>query len=121
MLETLEVFWYNSSLTTISKTNFGTQLTLLLLRAGLVQKCFLLGRGGVGGYSRRALIRTWAVNRINMVLTINYSLRSFLPYLLKIHTNLQINFNYLIASNRYFIHVQQHSLPLTINLRCRSV
>ena len=39
---------YNSSLTTVSKTNFGTQLALLLLHAGLVQKCFLLG-GRWGG------------------------------------------------------------------------
>ena len=38
----------NSSLTTISKTNIGTQLTLLLLRPGLVQKCFFIGRGWGG-------------------------------------------------------------------------
>ena len=73
-----------------SETNFGTQfqLTLLSLYAGLVKKCFLLGGGGggwsgrlfeggrlltfwtfrVGVYSRWALIRRWAVNRINTVL-----------------------------------------------------
>ena len=45
-----------SSLTSVSKTNFGTQLMLLLLHAGLVQKYFLLGGGGVGAYSRVALI-----------------------------------------------------------------
>ena len=65
---------YKSSLTIVSKTNFGTQLMLLLhvLHAGLVQKCFLLGGGGhghghgcllmfwdlrVGTFSRWALIR----------------------------------------------------------------
>ena len=36
---------YKSSPTTISKANFGIQLTLLLLHAGLVQRCFLLGGG----------------------------------------------------------------------------
>ena len=36
---------YKSSLITVSKTNFGTQLTLLLLHAGLVQKCFFVGKG----------------------------------------------------------------------------
>ena len=39
-----------SSLTTVCKTNLRTQLTLLLLHAGLVQKCFLLGGGCEGTY-----------------------------------------------------------------------
>ena len=43
-----------SSLTTVSETNFGTQLqlTLLFLYAGIVKKCFLLEGVGVGAYSR---------------------------------------------------------------------
>ena len=32
------------SMTMVSETNFGTQLTLLVLHAGLVQKCFFVGR-----------------------------------------------------------------------------
>ena len=66
-LEVQKLTWtshkqYKSSLTTVSKTNFGTQLTLaallLLLHAWLVQKCFSL-RGGCGLVSFAAVF--WAV------------------------------------------------------------
>ena len=52
-----------SSLTVVSKSNLGTQLTLLLLHSGLVQKCYLLG-GGRGARLLSSWASVWALIKL---------------------------------------------------------